>query len=310
MEQKVGIVAGWGNFPVEVAERLVAEGKQVFVVALKGHADPKLAQIATKLKWFSVLQIGGHMRFFAQHGVGRVAFAGKLFKDRILYHGIGWLRHLPDLTCLRILGGSFITRSRDARDDTVLGAVTQAFSNQGIQVLSITDIAPHLLADAGCLTRKHPSRSQLLDIEFGWNIAREMGGLDIGQSVTVKDQLILGVEAIEGTDALVERTGRLCPRGGFTLVKVAKPKQDMRFDVPTVGLKTVQAVVAAGGKAIAIEAGRTILVDREAALAFANHYGVCIVSLPPGSQCSSDPSADRTTQQTLAVATVVGARVA
>ncbi|MCA9131988.1 MAG: UDP-2,3-diacylglucosamine diphosphatase LpxI [Planctomycetales bacterium] len=278
-EDRVGIVAGWGNFPVEVAERLVAEGKQLVIVALKGHADPRLAQYATHIKWFGVLQIGGHMRFLAQHGVSRVAFAGKLFKDRILYHGLGWIAHLPDPTCLRILGGSFVTRSRDACDDTILSAVTTAFLAKGIDVLPITDIAPSLLAEEGCLTRKQPSRRQRLDIQFGWSIAQGMGALDVGQSITVKDQLVLAVEAIEGTDALLARSGKLCPRGGFSLIKVAKPQQDMRFDVPTIGLKTVQGLVQAGGQVIAIEAGRTLLVDRDAALAYADQHGVVIISL-------------------------------
>lgn len=276
--RRVGVVAGWGNFPVEVAERLAGDGKQVYVVALRGLADPRLERVATKIQWFGVLRLGSHLRFLASHNITQVAFAGKLFKDQILYHGLGWIKHLPDATCLRTLGSIFVTKSLDARDDTVLGAITNAFSKRGIQVLSIGEIAPSLLAAEGCLTRTKPTSSQLRDMRFGWSIARSMGGLDIGQSITVRDRLVLGVEAIEGTDALIARTGKLCPRGGFTLVKVAKPKQDMRFDVPTIGLRTLQQVVKAGGKAIAIEAGRTILVDREAVLAYANAHRIAIVS--------------------------------
>jgi DUF1009 family protein len=308
--QKVGLVAGWGSFPVEVAERLAAEGKQIYVVALKGHADPKLEQIATKLQWMGVLRLGGQMRFFSKHGVQRVAFAGKLFKERILYHGLGWIQHSPDFQCLKILGGSFITRSRDARDDTVMTAVTNGFLRKGIEVLSITDIAPHLLVEEGCLTRKQPSRYQLLDIQFGWSIARGMGGLDIGQSITVKDQVVLGVEAIEGTDALIARTGKLCPRGGFSLIKVAKPQQDMRFDVPTIGLNTVQGVVRAGGKVISIEAGRTIFVDRDAAIDFANAHGISIVSLRCSAMPASKPGHTPNACETLTVDPTAGDRAA
>ena len=276
---KVGLLAGWGSFPVEVAERCVDEGQQLYVAAFKGHADPRLERLATEIRWLGVLQIGGHMRFFQRSGVTQVAMAGKLFKERILYHGRGWIEHLPDWTCYRILGSSFVTKSKDARDDTLLSAVVKAYQERGMNVLPITHIAPQLLVEEGCLTRKSPSRSQLLDIRFGWNIARSMGGLDIGQSMTVKDQVVLGVEAIEGTDALIARTGALCPRGGFTLVKVAKPQQDMRFDVPTIGLRTLQQLAAAGGKAIAIEAGRTILVDRQATLDYANQHGLAIIAL-------------------------------
>ncbi len=277
--EKVGLLAGWGSFPVEIAERWVDEGKNVYVAAFKGHADSKLQNLATEIRWLGVLKIGAHMRFFQRSGVSQIAMAGKLFKDRILYHGRGWIDHLPDLTCYRILGSSFVTKSKDARDDTLLAAVAKAYQQRGMNVMPITEIAPQLLVEEGCLTRRSPSRSQLLDILFGWNIARSMGGLDIGQCMTVKDQVVLGVEAIEGTDALITRSGQLCPRGGFTVVKVAKPKQDMRFDVPTIGLRTLQNLAAAGGKALAIEAGKTILVDREATIAFANQHGLTIVAL-------------------------------
>ncbi|MEZ6134944.1 MAG: UDP-2,3-diacylglucosamine diphosphatase LpxI [Pirellulaceae bacterium] len=277
--RKVGLLAGWGSFPVEVAERCVAEGHQVYVVAFKGHADPRLAQLATEIKWMGLLKIGGHMRFFDRVGVRQVAMAGKLFKEKILYHGCGWLAHLPDLTCYRILGDSFVTKRKDTRDDTLLTSVVRAYQRRGMNVLPVTSIAPQLLVEEGCLTRRAPSRSQLLDIHFGWPIARSMGGLDIGQSITVKDQNVLGVEAVEGTDALIARTGKLCPRGGFTLIKIAKPQQDMRFDVPTIGLRTVEQLAAAGGKVLAIEAERTILVDRQATIDFANRHGISIFSL-------------------------------
>jgi DUF1009 family protein len=277
--EAVGIVAGWGSFPVEIAEKLRADGKEVYVVAIKEHADERLEQLATRIQWLGVLKIGAHLRFFSQMGVTQVALAGKLFKDRILYHGRGWIDHLPDFTCARILGSSFITKSRDACDDTVLNAIVNAYTLRGIDVMPITDIAPALLAEEGCLTKRRPTRSERLDIQFGWSIARSMGGLDIGQSITVRDQVILGVEAIEGTDALILRTGQLCPRGGFTLIKVAKPQQDMRFDVPTIGLRTVKNLYESGGRTIAIESGRTIMVQREETLDYANSRGLTIVAM-------------------------------
>lgn len=277
--QRVGVLAGWGSFPVEVAEHLRAAGSEVVVVALKGHADSRLNDLATHIRWSGVLTLGDHMRFFATHRVTQVAMAGKIFKDRILYHGRGWIDHFPDWTCFRILGANFVTRTRDGRDDTILQAVVAAYQRKGMQVLPINQLAPQLLAEHGCLTRRKPTRTQRLDVEFGWKIARAMGGLDIGQSMTVKDQVVLGVEAVEGTDALIHRTGKLCPRGGFTLVKVAKPQQDMRFDVPTIGLQTVERVADAGGSVIAIEAGRTIFVDRKATLEYANRRGIAIVAL-------------------------------
>ncbi len=275
---KVGLIAGWGSFPIEVAEHCRALGYEVYIAAIKGHADPRLQQFAADMKWFGVAKLGGQIQFFQRHGVEQITLAGKLFKDKILFHGFGWIEHLPDLTCLRTLYRSFITRSNDTRDDTILGAVAGAFTKRNIQVLPATDLAPQLMVNDGCLTRRTPNRREQLDIQFGWQIARQMGGLDVGQSITVRDQTVLGVEAVEGTDALIARTGQLCPRGGFTLIKVAKPNQDMRFDVPTIGLRTIENLVKAGGKTIAIEAHRTILVDREETLALANHHQIAIVA--------------------------------
>lgn len=278
---KVGLVAGWGSFPIEVADHCRAQGYAVYIAAIKGHADPRLAQYAEEMRWFGVAKLGGQIQFFQRYNIQQVTLAGKLFKDKILFHGLGWVEHLPDWTCLRTLYRSFITRSNDTRDDTILGAVAEAFTKRNMEVLPATDLAPQLMVKEGCLTRRAPKRRELLDIEFGWQIARQMGGLDVGQSITVRDQTVLGVEAVEGTDALIMRTGQLCPRGGFSLIKVAKPKQDMRFDVPTIGLRTIENLVRAGGRAIAIEAHRTILVDRDATLACANKHGVAIIALNP-----------------------------
>lgn len=276
---RIGLVAGWGRFPIEVAEHCVAQGIEVQVAAVKGHADPDLERLATDLRWFGVAKLGAQLRYFSRAGIKHVTLAGKLFKDRILHQGWGWIQHLPDWHCLRTFSNVYITRSKDARDDTLLTAIVEAYRKRGIQVLPVTQIAPHLLVEQGCLTKRKPTRAQQIDIQFGWDIARCMGGLDIGQSISVKDQMVLGVEAIEGTDALIQRTGKLCPRGGFTLIKVAKPHQDMRFDVPTIGLRTVQQLVAAGGRTLAIEAGRTIMVEREETMAFAYRHGLSIVSL-------------------------------
>ncbi len=278
-EEKVGLIAGWGNFPIEVAQKCQQLGCKLYVAAIKDHASSQLESLATELRWFGVAKLGGHMSFFERHGVRKVTLAGKLFKDRILFHGFGWMQHFPDIQCLRTLYPSFITRSRDTRDDTILGAIVQAYSQRGMEVVAAIDIAPQLMAQLGNLTYREPSRRERLDLEFGWKIAQQMGGLDIGQSITVRDQTVLGVEAVEGTDALISRTAQLCPRGGFTLVKVAKPAQDMRFDVPTIGLQTVQTLHRAGGTAIAIEAERTILVDRQATIDYANAHGIAIIAL-------------------------------
>lgn len=278
-QQRLGIVAGWGQFPVELAESARAQGREVIVAAIKQHADQKLKELASVYCEFGVAKLGAQLQFLQKHDVHEVLLAGKLFKDRILFHGWGWVGHLPDLTCLRTLSKSFVTARADRRDDTILSAVVDAFQSRGIHVLAAADIAPQLMAEEGVLTRRSPNRREQLDIQFGWTIARQMGQLDIGQSIVVRDRIVLGVEAIEGTDALIARMAALCPRGGFTLIKVAKPQQDMRFDVPTIGLRTVEQLHRAGGSAIAIEAGKTIFVDREATLRRANELGIAIASV-------------------------------
>jgi DUF1009 family protein len=283
----LGLVAGWGRFPVELAVHARARGRELVVAAIKAHADDDLKPLARELRTFGVAKLGAQMKFFEKHGVREVLLAGKLFKDRILFHGLGWIGHLPDMTCLAAVYDSFVSGRADQRDDTLLSAVVRAFAARGMTVIPSVAVAPELMAEEGVLTRRRPSQRESRDIAFGWQIARDMGRLDIGQSVIVRDRTILGVEAIEGTDALIARMAELCPRGGFTLVKVAKPQQDMRFDVPTIGLRTVEQLHRAGGTAIAIEAGKTIFVDREQTLRRANELGVALISLATPQQISA-----------------------
>lgn len=275
----LGLVAGWGRFPLELAEHVRAGGREVVVAAIKAHADEALRPLAREMRYFGVAKLGAQLRFFEQHGVREVLLAGKLFKDRILFHGWGWVGHFPDLTCWGALYHSFISGRADQRDDTLLGAIVGTFAKRGMTVLASSAVAPALMAEEGILSRRAPTRRESADMVFGWQIAREMGRLDIGQSVIIRDQTVLGVEAIEGTDALIARMPAVCPRGGFTLVKVAKPQQDMRFDVPTIGLRTIEHLHRAGGTAIAIEAGKTIFVDREQTLRRADQLGIALVSL-------------------------------
>ena len=170
-------------------------------------------------------------------------------------------------------------RTKDRSDDTLLTSIVDAFAQDGIQFGPATNYAPELLVKSGQLTRRGPTAAEQKDIEFGWRLAKEMGRLDIGQSVVVKDQAAIAVEAIEGTDECIRRAGALCRAGGFTVVKSAKPQQDMRFDVPTIGVCTLEAMAAAGGKLLAIEAGRTILVDEADFLRFADDHRIAVVAL-------------------------------
>ena len=296
----IGLVAGWGSFPVQVAQSLIREGRRVCCVAISGHASTDLESICDHVTWSGVGRLGGHIRYFKKNGVEQVTMAGKLFKAELLYQGSLWLRHFPDLTCIRTLGPSLLGRNRDAKDDNLLLAVTNAYRHAGMEVLAATDFAPELLVKEGILAGPKPHHKLQSDIESGWQVAKQMGAVDIGQTITIKDGTVIAVEAIEGTDACIDRTGELCRSGGWTLVKVSKPQQDMRFDVPTIGPQTVELVAKAKGAAIAIEAGKTILVEREQTLALANRRGISIIAmdpnamdapvLPAGNQPFSDPA--------------------
>lgn len=275
----VGIVAGWGEYPLQVARALRAQGHRVVTAAIRNHASTELISLSDAHCWIGVCKLGGMQKFFKREGVDNVCLTGKLFKEKILFHGWGWIQHLPDYECIRTMLPVMYSFKNNTTDDSLLGAVVSSFARRGMTTVPGTDYATELIAEPGVLTKKKPSSKVQADIEFGWKMAKEMGRLDIGQSITVRDRTVLAVEAIEGTDACILRTSIVCPRGGFTLVKVAKPQQDMRFDLPTIGPRTIESMRRAGGRAIAIEAGKTILIDREKTLADANRAGIQIVSL-------------------------------
>lgn len=277
--QKIGLIAGWGNFPIAVVCAMKRQGLSVYCLGIRDHADPRLAELCDDFRYIGVAKLGAQIRYFRRLGVRRATMAGKLFKAKLMFHRLGWLRHFPDWRCCLTFYPHFLTKSRDRRDDTLLGAVVDAFARDGIVFAPATDFAPELLVEFGHLSGRKPTASQLKDIEFGWEMAKEIGRLDIGQSVAVKGRAALAVEAVEGTDECIRGAGQLCPQGGFTVVKVAKPQQDMRFDVPTIGLGTVRTLVEAGGQVLAVEADKTILVEREEVLDFASRHRLTIVAV-------------------------------
>jgi DUF1009 family protein len=277
-ERRIGLLAAWGRFPIVVAEALRRQNYHVSCLAVVDHADPRLRDICQDFHWVGLAKLGGAIRFFRRCGIRQATMAGKFHKVLMYQPGMWW-RHLPDWQFVRTFYHYFITRQRDRKDDTLLGALADAFAAQGIVFQPATDYAPELLVNAGQIAGRPPTAAQLTDIEFGWDIAKQLGALDIGQSICVKDQAVLAVEAIEGTDACILRAGNLCRQGGFTIVKVAKPQQDMRFDVPTVGVRTLQTMVSAGARVLAIEAGRTILLDDDDFRRFATRHKLTIVAL-------------------------------
>jgi hypothetical protein len=273
----IGLVAGWGNLPVTVAERMRAAGYRVCCLGIRGHAERSLRESVDDFRWIGAAQLGGAIRYFRRHGVRQAALAGKFHKVD-LYRPWAWVRYVPDATFLRTFTPHFFGWGADRRDDTILGAFVDAFGRGGVEMIPPTDFAPELLVPEGHVAGRRPTDSEWADIRFGWELAKAMGKLDVGQSVCVKNRAVLAVEAIEGTDLCIARAGQLCPTGGFTVVKVAKPQQDMRFDVPTVGVKTLQAIAAAGGRVLAIEADRTILLEADAFREAADRLRVTVVA--------------------------------
>jgi DUF1009 family protein len=276
--ETIGILAGWGRYPVAVAEAIRRRGGRTAILAIRDHADAALEPLADVYGEVGVAQLGGAIDFFRRHGAARATMAGKIHKTK-LFGRRAWRRHLPDVVALVTFWPHFVSRRRDNRDDSLLAAIAAAFDGRGVRICPATDFAPELLAAGGMLAGRPLSAAEEADVAFGWRLAKELGRLDIGQTVVVKNRAPLALEAIEGTDECIRRAGRLCAAGGMVVVKVAKPRQDLRFDMPTVGIGTLQSLRAAGAGVLAIEAGRTILVDPGELADFARRSGISIVSL-------------------------------
>jgi DUF1009 family protein len=273
----VGLLAGSGRFPIVFAEKARSLGIQVVCVGLRHEADPELAKLAQRFYWVGVAQLGRMIQRFKRAGVHRVVMAGKVKKAVFMHRPWRVLSLLPDWRMIRF----WYRRSRrDNRDDSVLLDLIGEFAADGLHCESALELCPELLVRPGILTRRTPTPGEERDIAFGWDLAKEMGRLDVGQSVAVKERAVLAVEAIEGTDQAIARAGELCRAGGFVVVKVAKPQQDMRFDVPTVGCTTIEMMHKARGRVLAVEAGKTILLDEGDTIALADRYGISIVALP------------------------------
>jgi UDP-2,3-diacylglucosamine hydrolase len=272
--ERVGLLAGSGRFPIAFAEKARKVGLPVVCVGISYEASPELAQMVDRFYWAGIAKLGRMIRCFRRENVTQVVMAGKVQKAKI-NAAFRVLRFLPDW---RFLQYWFRRNRRDNKDDSLLLGLIDEFAMDGIQFRSALELCPELLVKAGSLTKRAPSPAEEQDIEFGWTLAKEMGRLDVGQSVAVSERSVLAVEAIEGTDRAILRAGELCPRGGFTVVKVAKPQQDMRFDVPTVGCTTIESMHKAGARVLAVEASKTILIDEAETIALAERYGISIVA--------------------------------
>lgn len=276
-EEPIGLMAGWGSYPFAVARALRKQGRRVAGIGIRDHADPRLADLCDHFCWIGIGGIGRAIRHFRRWGVTQATMAGKVHKVLLFQPG-WWITHRPDWKTIRAFSPHLLG-SRDRKDDSLLTTVVEAFARDGITFHPATTFAPELLVKCGHIAGKSLGGKLQRDVEFGWELARQMGGLDVGQTVCVKNQAVIAVEAIEGTDACIRRAGELCKSGGFTVVKVAKPQQDMRFDVPTVGLRTLQSLADSGGKVLAIEADKTILLDQDQFCRAAERLKLSVVAI-------------------------------
>lgn len=268
-----GLVAGGGRFPFLVAEGARRRGLRVVGAGIRYQASEELARVCDVFRLFSLGRLGAGLRYLKRHGVREASWAGWIRKEE-LFRRWRWVRLLPDWRTIRL----YFFRVRNRQDHTLLEAVAEEFEAEGIHVTDSTKYCPEILAEEGVLTRRRPSKAQLEDIRFGWRVAKRLADLQVGQSVVVLEKATIAVEAIEGTDRNILRAGELCPRGGFTVVKLAKQGHDPRFDLPAIGPETIETIRRAGGAVLAVEAGRTIVIDREETLAAADRHGIVVVA--------------------------------
>lgn len=266
--QKIGLLAGIGRLPVEFARAARGMGFAVTVIAVVPGVDKELESAADKYYAISAGELDKILQVLKEEQVPQVTMIGKVTKE-LLFAGAVAL----DDRMKRLLMGL-----PDQSDDTIMLALVREMASVGIGVLDQTALIRKLMPAPGVLTKREPTATEKADMEFGFAMARAIGGLDIGQTVVVKHKAVMAVEAIEGTDACIRRGGQL-GRGSVTVAKVAKPNQDLRFDVPAVGPDTLQAMLGAGASALVIEAGKTLLVDREKVLALADNNNITIVAM-------------------------------
>ncbi len=271
----LGLIAGAGEFPWLVARGARRQGLRVIVVGLRGSCDEALRAEADAYYEAGVARLGQWLRIFRREGASQAIMAGKVRKAQMLElpRWRQWLAYLPDWTSIKV----WFFRTADRRNDTLLRAVADEMMLKGVELVDSTKYCPEALAEEGLLTKRSLSAAGEADADLGWRVAKEMGRLDVGQSIAIKDKDVIAVEAIEGTDAMIARAGTLCRAGGWTLVKVAKPNQDMRFDVPTVGPETIERLAEARAAALIVEAGRTLFLQRERTIELAEQYGIVIV---------------------------------
>jgi DUF1009 family protein len=265
---QIALIAGAGDLPLIIARDAKARGYRVITAAIEPLASPDLEKISDSFRWINAGKLGSLIDYLKSEGVSEAVMAGKvpkalLFKTKIM----------PDMRAVKLLFSM-----KDRTDDGILRALTAELQREGIRIVDAASFSPDLLMPCGVITCRRPSQEQWKDIAFGWEIAKGIGSMDIGQTVVVKGKAVMAVEAIEGTDEAILRGGSFA-NGGAVVVKVSKPHQDMRLDVPAIGMTTLDTMIRAHASVLALEAGKSIIIDRQQMVAKADQSGLAIVGV-------------------------------
>jgi DUF1009 family protein len=271
-----GLIAGNGRFPFLVLEGARSQGIEMAVIAIKEEAAPELEEQTKRLHWVSLGELSKTIELLHKEGVTQAVMAGQV-KHTKIFSAIR-----PDWKLAKVL----FSLSRK-NTDALIGAVAKVLEDEGIRLVDSTLFLQPLVPEAGVLTQRVPSESEVADMEYGLSVARQIAGMDIGQTVVISDKACVAVEAMEGTDETISRAARLAAGKQLVVVKVSKPKQDMRFDVPVVGLPTIEQMRACGATALAVDAGRTLFFDREKLIELANQAGIAIQAFPVAGELNS-----------------------
>jgi DUF1009 family protein len=265
-----GLIAGNGRFPFLVLEAARSQGIEMAVIALKEEASPELEKLAKRLHWVSLGELSKAIELMQGEGVKQAVMAGQVKHNKIF----SAIR--PDWKLAKLL---FSLPRKNT--DSLIGAVAKVLEEEGIELVDSTLFLKPLVPEPGVLTRRAPNEQESADIEYGLSVARQIAAMDVGQTVVISDRACVAVEAMEGTDETIERAGRYAQGKPLVVVKVSKPKQDMRFDVPVVGMPTVESMKRAGATALALDAGRTLLFERSVLIAKADEAGIAIQAVVP-----------------------------
>ena len=268
--EKIGLIAGNGQFPFKVIQSAREQQIELVVAAIKEEAFPEIESCGYPIHWLGLGQLGKLIRVFKNAGVTRAIMAGQVKHAQIFGSS------LPDLTMIRMLAGL-----KQKNTDALIGGVARALKDEGITLVDSTSLLKPHLAPEGTLTRRGLNADEQADVQYGRPIAHKIALMDIGQTIVVRDKAVVAVEAMEGTDSAIRRAGELAHKARLTVIKVSKPNQDMRFDVPVVGVPTIEIMIESGATALVLDSQRTIIFDRQKVADLADRHDIALVGLPP-----------------------------